>query len=88
MRIQSKEFVDGYMTVLYYQLYIPKKIIKESNSNKRFYSKVVESKINIQIVIAFIHTNRGKEINLIIMLAKRINYIKIKRNIEENFNKH
>ena len=78
MRIQSKGFVDGYMTLLYYQLYIPKKIIEESNSNKRFYSKVVESKINIQIVIAFIHTNRGKEINLIIMLAKRINYIKIK----------
>lgn len=48
MRIQSKGFVDGYMTVLYYQLYIPKKIVKESNSNKRFYNKVVESKINIQ----------------------------------------
>ena len=45
MRIQSKGFVDGYMTVLYYQLYIPKKIIEESNSNKRFYNKVVESKL-------------------------------------------
>lgn len=74
MRIQSKGFVDGYITVLYYQLYIPKKIIEESNSNKRFYSKVVESKINIQILIAFIHTNRGKEISPIIMLAKRVNY--------------
>ena len=34
MRIQSKGFVDGYMTVLYYQLYIPKKIIEEPNSNE------------------------------------------------------
>ena len=31
MRIQSKGFVNGYITVLYYQLYVPKKIIEESN---------------------------------------------------------